>query len=110
MRGPLVLIAGGQGKGADFTALADDIARHCKGAVLLGEDADLIERALADRLPVLRAASMEDAVSAAADLASPGDSVLLSPACASFDMFTGFAERGDCFAQAVQSLGGERNG
>ena len=108
--GPLVLIAGGQGKGADFTALADDIARHCKGAVLLGEDADLIERALADRLPVLRAASMEDAVSAAADLASPGDSVLLSPACASFDMFTGFAERGDCFAQAVQSLGGERNG
>ena len=100
----LVLIAGGQGKGADFSELCEQIPASCKAVVLLGEDADALEQALAGSLPVLRAMSMQDAVRQAADFADSGDTVLLSPACASFDMFTGFVERGESFAVAVQQL------
>jgi UDP-N-acetylmuramoylalanine--D-glutamate ligase len=100
----LILIAGGQGKGADFTELCEKIPNSCKAVVLLGEDAGSLEQLLTGNLPTLRAVSMQDAVRQAADIANPGDTVLLSPACASFDMFSGFAERGEIFTAVVQQL------
>ncbi len=99
--GGLVLIAGGDGKGADFAQLGDEIARRCRGAVLIGVSADAIEAAIAGRVPVSRASSMEQAVQQAASLAQAGDSVLLSPACASFDMFRSYEHRGDVFSAAA---------
>lgn len=101
----IVLIAGGQGKGADFTPLREPVARYCRAVVLIGEDAPLMEQCLADVAPVIRAGSLADAVRQAATLAVPGDCVLLSPACASFDMFSGYVERGLSFQQAVAGLG-----
>jgi UDP-N-acetylmuramoylalanine--D-glutamate ligase len=98
----ILLIAGGQGKGADFTQLQAAVAEHCKGVILLGEDAEQIQLALQDSAPVTKVASMEEAVSAAASQSSAGDVVLLSPACASFDMFTGYVNRGEVFCQAVE--------
>ncbi|MGH8126817.1 MAG: UDP-N-acetylmuramoyl-L-alanine--D-glutamate ligase [Gammaproteobacteria bacterium] len=103
---PLVVIAGGQGKGQDFTAFAGMLAERARAVVLLGVDAPLIERAIAGRIPVVRATSMEQAVSAAARLAWAGDSVVLAPACASLDMFDNYASRGDAFARAVEVLDG----
>ncbi|MCB1677167.1 MAG: UDP-N-acetylmuramoyl-L-alanine--D-glutamate ligase [Halioglobus sp.] len=100
----IVLIAGGQGKGADFTPLQPVVAHHCKHLVLIGEDAAALERALAASAPLTRAASMGEAVALAAALAAPGDCVLLSPACASFDMFSGYVERGTAFCAAVELL------
>jgi UDP-N-acetylmuramoylalanine--D-glutamate ligase len=107
---PLVLIAGGQGKGADFTELCDAIAASCKAVVLIGEDAPVFESLLDDRLPIVRAESMPSAVMAAAALATEGDVVLLSPACASFDMFRNFADRGEVFAESVQEMARGRVG
>ena len=105
----VVLIAGGVGKGQDFSPLAPLLARHARAVVLMGRD----EVALAAVLPagevrVERAADMEQAVRQAYALAQPGDSVLLSPACASLDMFRDYAHRGNVFAQAVQELALER--
>jgi UDP-N-acetylmuramoylalanine--D-glutamate ligase len=100
--GPLVLIAGGQGKGADFTPLRQALAAKVRVVVLLGEDAPKIEAALAGVVPVLHATDMDAAVKLARDAARPGDSVLLSPACASFDMFSGYAQRGEVFMAAVR--------
>jgi UDP-N-acetylmuramoylalanine--D-glutamate ligase len=102
---PLLLIAGGQGKGADFSDLCDSIARCCKAVVLIGEAAPQLQSLIADAVPLVAALDMEAAVRAAADMAQAGDTVLLSPACASFDMFSGFAQRGDAFVAAVKSLG-----
>jgi UDP-N-acetylmuramoylalanine--D-glutamate ligase len=102
--GPLVLIAGGQGKGADFTDLAAGLDERVKAVVLIGEAADEIQLALGERLPVRRASSMWEAVAEAAELADAGDLVLLSPACASFDMFDNYKHRGEVFTQAVQEL------
>ncbi len=102
----VVLIAGGQCKGADFTALRDAVSSHCKALVLIGADAGIIREALADEVPVLDADSMAAAVEAAAARAAPGDTVLLSPACASFDMYAGYEERGEMFCAAVAALGG----
>ncbi len=104
--GPLVLIAGGQGKGADFVPLRAVLAGKGRAAVLMGEAADIIERSLDGVVPVQRAGSMADAVARARVLAQPGDVVLLSPACASFDMFDGFAARGDAFILAARALEG----
>lgn len=104
MAGPLVVIAGGQGKGQDFTGFADLLAARARAVVLLGIDAPGIERALAGRVPVERAAGMEAAVAAAARLARSGDAVVLAPACASLDMFSGYAARGEAFARAVEVL------
>ncbi|MET0379911.1 MAG: cyanophycin synthetase, partial [Spongiibacteraceae bacterium] len=100
----VVLIAGGVGKGAEFNALAPVLARHGRGVVLIGEAADAIAVALGNRVPQVRADSMPHAVAAAAALAQAGDSVLLSPACASFDMFNNYAHRGEVFIAAVKSL------
>lgn len=102
--GDLILIAGGQGKGQDFTPLADALVGKARGVVLLGVDAQLIASVLHDSVPVRRVDSIEDAVSCAAAWTRPGDTVLLSPACASLDMFASYAERGERFAAAVRGL------
>ncbi len=104
MNAPVVLIAGGQGKGQDFTPLATTVARQARAVVLIGEDARRIADTLGGTVPVEFAADMSEAVARAARLARPGDCVLLSPACASFDMFKGYAHRGDVFAAAVRRL------
>ncbi|WP_422603682.1 UDP-N-acetylmuramoyl-L-alanine--D-glutamate ligase, partial [Pseudomonas sp.] len=102
--GKLVLFAGGDGKGADFAALAKPVAQYCRAVLLLGRDAERLAAALAEGVPLIRVASLEEAVQRAAELAQPGDAVLLSPACASLDMFKNFEERGRLFAQAVEAL------
>ena len=99
-----VLIAGGQGKGADFMPLRAAAAERLRAAVLIGEDADRLAQALAPIVPVKMAQDMHEAVAMAAELAVNGDNVLLSPACASFDMFRNFEHRGDVFIAAVQGL------
>lgn len=102
--GKHVLIAGGQGKGADFSPLREIAAQRLRAVVLLGEDAEKIALALHGVVPVEFAADMEQAVRLADGLAQQGDNVLLSPACASFDMFNGFAHRGEVFMKAVREL------
>lgn len=102
-----VLIAGGKDKGGGYVELADALKDKGRGVVVIGEAAPLIERELASKLPdlrVVRASTMDEAVQAAADLAHEGDAVLLSPACASFDMFKDYKHRGDVFVAAVKRL------
>lgn len=102
--GKLVLIAGGDGKGADFHDLRGPVAQHCRAVVLLGRDAELVSAALGNAVPKVRVSTLEEAVEHAAELALPGDAVLLSPACASLDMFKNYEERGRLFAKAVEEL------
>jgi UDP-N-acetylmuramoylalanine--D-glutamate ligase len=104
MSGPLVLIAGGDGKNQDFTALREAFRGKVRHAVLIGRDAAAIAQALAGVSSVEQAATLEDAVHAAARAARPGDTVLLSPACASLDMFRDYTHRGAVFTQAVKEL------
>jgi UDP-N-acetylmuramoylalanine--D-glutamate ligase len=104
LAGKLVLLAGGDGKGADFSALARPVAQYCRAVLLLGRDAERLAAALGEGVPLIRVSSLEQAVQRAAELARPGDAVLLSPACASLDMFKNFEERGRLFAQAVEAL------
>jgi len=102
---PVVLIAGGDGKGQDFAPLAAAVEARARGVVVIGRDAEAIAAALAySGIPIERATTMEDAVRAAFETARPGDAVLLSPACASFDMFRNYGHRGDVFAAAARSL------
>lgn len=105
--GPVVVIAGGQGKNQDFTPFADVLAARARAVVLLGRDAPLIERALAGRVPVAYASAMQEAVALSVELAKAGDQVVLAPACASFDMFRNYEERGEAFARAVEALHGD---
>jgi len=101
----LVLIAGGDGKGQDFSPLRSAVERSARGLVLIGRDAPLIEAAVAGAgVPIRRAASMDQAVALAAQAARPGDAVLLSPACASFDMFRDYRHRGEVFRLAVERV------
>ncbi|MXN78759.1 UDP-N-acetylmuramoyl-L-alanine--D-glutamate ligase [Burkholderia sp. 4701] len=101
----IVLIAGGDGKGQDFTPLAAPVARWCRAVLLIGRDAPAIRDALAETgVPLADHATLEDAVRAAGGLAEPGDAVLLSPACASLDMFKSYAHRADVFRRAVDDL------
>nr|WP_286946646.1 UDP-N-acetylmuramoyl-L-alanine--D-glutamate ligase [Pseudomonas sp. UBA6718] len=102
--GKLVLIAGGDGKGADFSALKAPVSRFCRAVVLLGRDAEQIAEALGDAAPLVRVKTLDEAVQRCAELAQSGDAVLLSPACASLDMFKNFEERGRLFAQAAEGL------
>ncbi len=104
LSGPLVVIAGGDGKGQDFAPLAGAFRGKVRTTVLLGRDAALIETALAGICHTVRVGTMEEAVRAAARFAQPGDTVLLSPACSSLDMFRDYAERGNVFAAAVKEL------
>ena len=101
----VVLILGGEGKGQDFSPLAEPVSRYARAVILIGRDAPLIEQALAGSgVSPQHAASMQEAVQAAAQRANPGDAVLLSPACASFDMFKDYAHRAAVFCEAVQQL------
>jgi UDP-N-acetylmuramoylalanine--D-glutamate ligase len=109
MRQPVVLIAGGDGKGQDFTPLAPAVKQRARAVVLIGRDAERVARAIASSgVPIERAAGMEEAVAAAFRASRKGDAVLLSPACASFDMFRNYAHRGEVFAAAVRRLEGGR--
>jgi UDP-N-acetylmuramoylalanine--D-glutamate ligase len=100
---PIVLIAGGKAKGTDFAEMGKVVSSRAKAVVLIGEAADEIA-AVVKRAKVEHASSMEDAVMRARDLAQPGDVVLLSPGCASFDMFRSAEHRGEVFAQTVRAL------
>jgi len=100
----LVLIAGGQGKGQDFAPLASALQGAVRQLILMGEDAAVIGDAVAGTVPVLFATGLDAAVKVAAQVAKSGDIVLLSPACASFDMFQGFADRGEQFVRAAEAL------
>jgi UDP-N-acetylmuramoylalanine--D-glutamate ligase len=99
----VVLIAGGDGKGQDFAPLRLPVKKFARAVLLIGRDAGLIEQAL-HGLPVERVQTLEGAVKRAAQLAQSGEAVLLSPACASFDMFRDYKHRGDAFVQAVKGL------
>jgi UDP-N-acetylmuramoylalanine--D-glutamate ligase len=101
----LVLILGGLGKGQDFTPLLQPVKRFVKALVLMGQDAELIAQALKDsQVPMHRVPSMQEAVRVSAQCAKSGDAVLLSPACASMDMFKDYAHRASAFASAVEAL------
>ncbi len=100
----IILIAGGDGKGADFTPLANLAKNQLKACVLIGRDAPMIGALLQNFIPVHYASDMETAVQQAANLGEKGDAVLLSPACASLDMFRNYEHRGDVFTQAVLAL------
>ncbi|MDQ1256238.1 MAG: UDP-N-acetylmuramoylalanine--D-glutamate ligase [Candidatus Hydrogenedentes bacterium] len=100
---PIVLIAGGEGKGSDYRVAREPVRRHVKAMVTIGQDAPLLEEAFGDIVPATRAGDMASAVRVAGGLASAGDIVLLSPACASFDMFRNFEERGRVFKDCVRA-------
>lgn len=107
---PVVLIAGGRGKGTGYAALRELVRARVKALVVLGEDAPLLEADLRGAAPVTRADGMADAVARARAAAAPGDVVLLSPGCASFDMYGNFEERGRDFKQCVNALAAKREG
>ena len=101
----IVLIAGGDGKGQDFAPLKDAVTANTRAVVLIGRDAPLIEQVLLDTdIPLYQAADLPEAVNIAKRLAQSGDAVLLSPACASFDMFKNYVHRAEVFVQAVSRL------
>ncbi len=102
--GKIILIAGGIGKDADFSPLRDTVAKYVRTTILIGKDALPIEQALSGTNKILHATSMADAVVIAKEVAKPADKVLLSPACASFDMFKNFEHRGEVFIAEVNKL------
>ena len=104
MRRPVVLIAGGDGKGADFTVMRSIVADKVKSAVLMGRDAGFLQTAIGDVVDTVMVADMHEAVLAAQRLAEPGDIVLLAPACASLDQYKDYQERGRVFADEVRGL------
>jgi len=104
VEGMLVLIAGGDGKGADFSELAEAVEGKLRGVVLIGEDAEKIAHALDTVMPVHFAENMDSAVHMAATCAESEDTVLLAPACASFDQYDNYMARGDAFCAAVEAL------
>jgi len=105
MASRVVLIAGGEGKGQDFLPLREAVAKKAKGVVLIGRDRDRIVAALeGSGVEMVHAASMRDAVQAGFSLAQPGDAVMLSPACASFDMFRNYEHRAEVFVEEVRAL------
>jgi UDP-N-acetylmuramoylalanine--D-glutamate ligase len=99
-----VLIAGGRDKGGSYGPLVDALARKGRAVVVMGEAADAIARAVGERLPLRKVATMAEAVRVGAAFARPGDAVLLSPACSSYDMFRDYKHRGDEFVRAVREL------
>ena len=102
--GPVVLIAGGRDKGLNFSSIKEVIAEKVKLAVLIGETQEKIDRAWGDVTPCERAETMGEAVRLAVSHAHRGDTVLLSPACASFDMFQNYEHRGEEFKKEVLAL------
>lgn len=103
-KGKIILIAGGIGKGADFSDLRMPISDYVRSVVLIGQDAEIIKKEIMDIVPVHDAITLDSAIALAKKEAKPGDVVLLSPACASQDMFQDFNHRGDTFAAAVNAL------
>ncbi len=102
---PAVVILGGDGKGQDFAPLKDAVAEHARAAVLIGRDAPLIEKALQGcGKPIVNARDMDEAVRIATDHAQAGDAVLMSPACASFDMYKNYLHRAETFIAAVKKV------
>ena len=101
---PLVLLAGGQGKGADMTVLQDALREHVKAAILFGEDAGILQQAWQGCCDIERVENLQQAVGRAREIARKGDAVLLSPACASFDQYPNFAERGEHFRRLVEAM------
>ncbi|MGD7409066.1 glutamate ligase domain-containing protein, partial [Ralstonia pseudosolanacearum] len=100
---------GGDGKGQDFSPLAPPVAQYARAVVLIGRDAPRIRAALADSgVELVEAATLEAAVQEAAARAQAGDAVLLSPACASFDMFRNYEHRAQVFHEAVAALAADR--
>jgi UDP-N-acetylmuramoylalanine--D-glutamate ligase len=104
IRGKLILIAGGVGKNADFSPLVPAIERYVKTVILLGEAAPVLADVIGDRVDIQLAKNMQNAIELAKQTAAPGDGVLLSPACASFDMFNNFEHRGEVFTEIVKGL------
>ena len=104
VNGMIVLIAGGEGKGGDFGALAEPLENKLRAAVLIGRDAEAVEKGIDTIMPTYFARDMDDAVQQAAAFAESDDTVLLAPACASFDQFDNYAARGDAFCRAVGAL------
>jgi UDP-N-acetylmuramoylalanine--D-glutamate ligase len=105
----VVVILGGQGKGQDFSPLGEPLRRHGRAAVLIGRDAPQLRQALAvTGVPLAQAPDMQAAVQAAFAMAQAGDAVLLSPACASFDMFRDYGHRAEVFREAVIELAREQ--
>jgi UDP-N-acetylmuramoylalanine--D-glutamate ligase len=104
LKGPFVLIAGGQSKGADFRPLAASARGKLAAAVLIGEAAEKLEATLSSICPTRVADDLPAAVGLAWEFASAGTTILLSPACASFDMFTDYSARGEAYIAAVQDL------
>jgi UDP-N-acetylmuramoylalanine--D-glutamate ligase len=104
---PVVLIAGGRDKGGEYEPLADVLARVGRAAVLIGEAADKMQTAFAGKVQTARATTMDEAVETARRLAQPGDAVVLSPACSSFDMFRDYAHRAEVFRAAVARVAAE---
>lgn len=102
--GKIVLLAGGDGKGADFSPLAEPVSENCRAVVLIGVDAKRLAEKLGDSVSIHFKESMAGAVKTAASVARAGDRVLLSPACASFDMFRDYTDRGEQFRQQVEGL------
>ncbi|MGR8929769.1 MAG: UDP-N-acetylmuramoyl-L-alanine--D-glutamate ligase [Gammaproteobacteria bacterium] len=100
----VILLAGGDGKGADMNELTPIVQQKAKAVILMGKDAELIDRALAACVPTFYAENMKAAVKIAAEQAEAGDTVLLSPACASLDQYKSYADRGNQFAEAVREL------
>lgn len=106
---PQVLIAGGLGKGQDFSPLAPAVREHVRTVLLIGQDAGIIEQALTHTgVPMVHCATLEQAVAESLNYAQPGDAVMLSPACASMDMFRNYAHRSACFVAAVRELASDR--
>ena len=101
---PVVLIAGGDGKGADFSVLRHVVKEKVKALVLMGRDAPLLQSALGDLVTIVRVANMSEAVRSANMLAEAGDAVLLAPACASLDQFKDYQERGRIFSEEVRGI------
>lgn len=102
--GKVAIILGGQGKGQDFSALRESLSKYAKVAVLIGEDAPIIEKAITGTITLLHAKTFKEAVELCQQNTHPNDVVLLSPACASFDMFTGYPQRGHQFVELVNEL------
>lgn len=103
-QGKVVVILGGQGKGQDFSLLKDSVAKYVKAAILIGEDAPILQTALQGSTDLIQAQSLKQAVELAQAKTTEHDVVLLSPACASFDMFTGYPDRGHQFVACVNTL------
>jgi UDP-N-acetylmuramoylalanine--D-glutamate ligase len=101
---PVILLAGGEGKGQDFSDLAKPLAQYARALIVFGEDGAQIADACIDACVIYRVETMAQAVARAQEIAYYGDVVLLSPACASFDQFRNYVHRGEVFIQLVESL------